>query len=81
MMAKLIYGCVLRLQECLCLLVKDLDFEQNQLIVRSGKGDKDRRTILPQSIKDSLITHLKSIRLLYDNDRLQLIPRVALPEP
>ena len=45
LMAKLIYGCGLRLQECLSLRIKDVDIEQGIVIVRSGKGDKDRRTI------------------------------------
>ncbi len=45
LMARLIYGCGLRLQECLQLRIKDIDFEQGLVIVRAGKGDKDRRTI------------------------------------
>ena len=44
-----IYGGGLRLQECLQLRVKDIDIEQNIVIVRSGKGDKDRRTVLPET--------------------------------
>lgn len=43
LMAMLTYGCGLRLQECLSLRIKDIDLEQNLVIVRSGKGDKDRR--------------------------------------
>lgn len=57
LMAMLIYGCGLRLQECLRLRIKDLDLEQNTLIVRSGKGDKDRRTVLPESLNDALGAH------------------------
>jgi len=50
LMAMLTYGCGLRLSECLNLRVKDLDLERGLLIVRSGKGDKDRRTGLPESL-------------------------------
>ena len=46
LMAQLLYGCGLRLMECLRLQVKDVDFEQNQIIVRDGKGMKDRSTML-----------------------------------
>lgn len=67
-MAMLTYGCGLRLQECLSLRIKDIDLEQNIVIVRSGKGDKDRRTILPESLKDDLIAHISEVRSLYDQD-------------
>ena len=49
LMARLIYGCGLRLVEGLSLRIKDIDLEQNQIIVRAGKGNKDRRTMLPES--------------------------------
>jgi integrase len=45
--------------ECLRLRVKDLDLSTNQLVVRQGKGDKDRVTMLPTSIKGSLVAHLE----------------------
>jgi len=79
LMAMLTYGCGLRLMECLRLRVKDIDFERNILIVRSGKGDKDRRTVLPNILKDDLIRQFDDIRTLYDNDRKQKIPGVFLP--
>ena len=50
LMAKLLYGCGLRLMECLRLRVKDIDFEQSQVIVREGKGEKDHATMLPASL-------------------------------
>jgi len=59
LMTKLLYGSGLRLNECLRLRVKDIDFENRQIIVRGGKGDKDRATVLP----DSLIPELKHILL------------------
>lgn len=46
LMAQLLYGSGLRLLECICLSVKDIDFANNLLIVRSGKGEKDRTTVL-----------------------------------
>lgn len=69
LMARLIYGCGLRVQECLCLRVKDLDFEQGSLTVRSGKGDKDRLTVLPESLKDDLQQQIMRARELFERDR------------
>jgi integron integrase len=80
LMAMLIYGCGLRLQECLNLRIKDIDLEQNQIIVRSGKGDKDRRTILPEMLKDDLIHHMSEIRGLYDDDRARGLSGVYIPD-
>jgi len=79
LMAMLTYGCGLRLNECLSLRIKDVDLEQNVVIVRSGKGDEDRRTVLPESLKDALIGHIDRVRALYDNDRGQNLNGVALP--
>ncbi|HOV90245.1 MAG TPA: integron integrase [Syntrophorhabdaceae bacterium] len=80
LMAMLIYGAGLRLQECLQLRVKDVDIEQNILIIRSGKGDRDRRTVLPEVLKDDLIMHLGEIRSLYEQDRKNEIAGVWLPD-
>jgi len=80
LMAMLIYGAGLRLQECLQLRVKDIDLEQSTIIIRSGKGDKDRRTVLPDALKNDLIHHLSEIRSFYDQDRQNEIPGVWLPE-
>jgi len=79
LMAQLIYGCGLRLNEVLTLRIKDVDFERNIVIIRSGKGDKDRRTILPESLKDDLIQHMGNARSLYDQDRQNNISGVWLP--
>jgi integron integrase len=79
LMAMLIYGGGLRLTECLRLRVKDLDLEQNMVIIRGGKGDEDRRTMLPERLKDNLIQHLNSIRAIYDQDRKEKQNGVALP--
>jgi integron integrase len=59
LMATLMYGGGLRLQECCRLRVKDIDFGSNQVIVRAGKGDRDRVTLLPASVQEELRRHLK----------------------
>ncbi|MDP1808016.1 MAG: integron integrase [Actinomycetota bacterium] len=79
LMAMLTYGCGLRLQECVRLRIKDVDFEQNTVIVRSGKGDKDRRTVLPEALKNELIKHVSENRALFDQDRENKISGVYLP--
>lgn len=79
LMARLIYGCGLRLNECLRLRIKDVDIEKSVLIVRPGKGDKDRRTVLPEALTDDLIHHITEVRTLYDKDRKENISGVYLP--
>ena len=79
LMAKLLYGCGLRLQECLQLRVKDVDFEKRQIIVRAGKGDKDRVTMLPDSVVPFLQEHLRHVKQLHDQDLVRGYGRVDLP--
>jgi integron integrase len=79
LMAQTIYGAGLRLNECLRLRVKDLDFERNALVVRSGKGGKDRETVLPEMLVDPLQAHLGETQKIFDEDRKQELPGVALP--
>jgi integrase len=78
-MAEIICGGGLRLQECLQLRVKDVDFERGCLTIRSGKGAKDRQTLLPQSLKDDLQRHSLKVRELYEEDRRQEGEGVWLP--
>lgn len=78
-MAMLIYGCGLRLQECLNLRIKDIDIERGMVIVRAGKGDKDRRTVLPETIKQSIKSQIDQARKLHDLDREKQIAGVFLP--
>ena len=78
-MANLLYGSGLRLMECVRLRVKDLDFHYNQITVRSGKGEKDRVTILPQAVKGHLTRHLAKVRLLHEEDLLEGFGEVYLP--
>ncbi len=62
MMASLLYGSGLRLMECLRLRIKDLDFGYGQIVVRDGKGQKDRVTMLAQTLKEPLQRHLDKVK-------------------
>lgn len=77
--ASLLYGAGLRVSEGLRLRVKDIDLEYRQIVVRDGKGQKDRITILPESLQRTLGEHLKRVRALYDDDRAKNRPGVSLP--
>jgi integron integrase len=79
LMARLIYGAGLRLQECLSLRVKDIDFGRNCLTIRGGKGAKDRETVLPECLVKELQNHLQETRRVHENDKRQRIPGVCLP--
>ena len=79
LMANLLYGSGLRLMECVRLRVKDLDFEYRQLTVRDGKGQNDRRTLLPESLIEPLKTHLTDVKIVHDQDLQQGFGDVYLP--
>lgn len=79
LMARLIYGCGLRLQECLQLRIKDIDMEREAVTVRSGKGDKDRETVLPVSLKDDLKAQIDRSRKVYEQDRDRNAAGVMMP--
>lgn len=64
----LMYGAGLRLLECLCLRVKDIDFGYRQITVREGKGNRDRVTILPKTVETRLTHHLEEMALLHERD-------------
>lgn len=68
LVASLLYGSGLRLLECLRLRVKDVEFERRELIVRQGKGSKDRVTVLPENLLLPLRTHLAQARALHERD-------------
>jgi site-specific recombinase XerD len=69
LMARLLYGNGMRLMECVRLRIKDVDFSRGTITVRSGKGDKDRTTILPESIREQLESHIERLRGLFAQDR------------
>ena len=68
LMAGLMYGSGLRVSECLRLRVKDIDFERNEIIVREGKGNKSRRTVLPSSLKVELSEQQRRVESLHKQD-------------
>lgn len=80
LMLRLIYGGGLRLNECLRLRVKDLDFTQNLIFVRDGKGGKDRSTLLPEQLKPILKKQLKNVLLLHQQDMADGFGEVWMPE-
>jgi len=80
LMAELMYGSGLRLMELLRLRVKDLDLTRHQVIVRAGKGDKDRVTVLPEVLVERLRAHRDRLRGLHEQDRAAGLGGVWLPE-
>ena len=78
-MAMLLYGAGLRLMECLRLRIKDVDFSLGEIRVRSGKGDKDRVTMLPAAVKEPLRRHLELVRKQYEADLKSGYAGVSLP--
>jgi len=79
LMALLLYGAGLRVLECARLRVKDIDFASNQIVVRAGKGDRDRVTMLPAAVKADLARHLELVRRQYDRDLKRGAGWVELP--
>lgn len=79
LLAFLIYGSGLRLMEAAHLRIKDVDFDYGQLIIRAGKGDKDRVTILPDRLREPLKKQIELARRFYELDRQEASPGVALP--
>ena len=78
-MANLMYGSGLRLMECLRLRMQDIGFAENQILVRDGKGFKDRLTMLPALIKAPLLTHLERVRAIHQTDLAAGHGRVFMP--
>ena len=79
LMTEIIYGGGLRLSECLSLRIKDVDFQNNILTIRSGKGDKDRQTLLSTEVLPTLKNQILDIRKYYEDDRFEDRPGVELP--
>ena len=80
LMGDLMYGSGLRLMELLRLRVKDVDVDRRQLIVRGGKGDKDRLTTLPERAVVPVREHVERLRTLWAADQTQGVPGVYMPE-
>jgi integron integrase len=79
LIARLIYGTGIRLTEALRLRVQDLVFDRNEITVRAGKGDKDRRVPMPVVLKSELYQHLDGRRAQYESDREKNMHEVELP--
>ncbi len=79
LIVSLLYGAGMRLSEALRLRVKDVDFEMNQIIVRDGKGEKDRVTLLPQKLVPALKDHIRKVKNLHDKDLREGLGRTKLP--
>lgn len=79
LMARLLYGTGMRLMECLRLRIKDVDFARTEICVRSGKGDKDRRVLLPRSLRERLLRQREWVLLLHREDLGAGNGRVYLP--
>jgi integron integrase len=75
----LLYGAGLRLNECLELRVKDLDLERQQIVIRRGKGQKDRPTVLPTAVFEPLSRHLEGVKRQHQTDLARGFGRVVLP--
>jgi len=79
LMVRLLYGTGMRLLECLRLRVKDVDFARNEIIVRHGKGGKDRRTVLPRALVDPLRLEIERAAVLHAADIADGFGDVWLP--
>ncbi|MEW5746754.1 MAG: integron integrase [Nitrospirota bacterium] len=80
LIAELLYGAGLRLMELARLRVQDIDLDANTIFIRSGKGDKDRTTMLPVAVKERLREHLKKVKALHDKDVAAGHGAVFLPD-
>ena len=77
--ATLLYGAGLRVTECLRLRVKDVDLERHEILVRSGKGDKDRTTMFPEALVPAFREHLARLRVRHEAELARGAGRVSLP--
>jgi len=73
LMARMLYGCGLRLMECIRLRIKDLDFDRNLVYVCMAKGGKDRTTLFPKSIQEELCQQVERVRKIHEQDLVRVI--------
>jgi integrase len=74
-----LYGTGMRITECLGLRVKDVDFEMNQIVVRDGKGERDRITVLPQKLIPTLKEQIQKVKNLHNMDLSHGVGETVLP--
>ncbi len=79
LVCQLLYGCGLRVTECLTLRIQDLDLDRSEITVRSGKGNKDRRTMLPGTVQDALVRHLEYVKAAHEKALAEGYGGVELP--
>ena len=79
LIASLLYGSGMRVQECLQMRIKDMDLGRCEILVRDGKGAKDRVTVLPEALVPALERHMARVKVLFDVDREAGRPGVSLP--
>ena len=79
LVAKMLYGSGLRVSECLRLRVKDIDFDYKTVTIYDGKGEKDRVTVLPESLIPLLKVQLDRVRRIYESDKNAQLPGVSMP--
>jgi len=80
LLARLLYGTGMRLMEVIRLRVKDVDFAQNEILIRDGKGAKDRVTMLPEAVAGDLCEHLRRRKLIFEDDLRLGKASVYLPD-
>jgi integron integrase len=79
LMASLLYGSGLRLLECMRLWVHNIEFDRRQIMVRNGKGGKDRVTVLPDPVAEPLRRQIEKVRIIHEEDTLEGLGEVYLP--
>lgn len=79
LVAQLLYGAGLRLSEALRLRVKDVDFDYEQLLIRQGKGKKDRCTVLPGAVRDPVRRQVRKSRMIWEEDREAGFGKASMP--
>jgi integron integrase len=79
LMAKMLYGCGLRLMECVRMRVQDIDWERSLVYVRAAKGGKDRTTVLPKAVQGELRLHIERVRRLHEEDLSKGFGEAFLP--
>ena len=80
LIARMFYGTGMRLMECVRLRVKDVDFGRHEIVIRDGKGGRDRVTMQPVSVIDKLKIHLAQVRQLWEQDWQRNLPGVFRPD-
>lgn len=80
LLVHILYGTGMRLMEVARLRVQDIDFGSNAIIVRAGKGDKDRMTVLPNAVKNKLKEHIDTVKKIHEQDLVKGFGEVYLPE-